>query len=452
MSDFNLLVRGGTVGHNGGLQVVDIAVAEETIVAIAPNLRGTADEEIDATDRYVLPGFIDASVHFNEPGRAEWEGFATGSAALAAGGGTCFLDLPLHSEPPVLDAEQFRRKRTLAEDKSCLDFGLWGGLTPLNLDRLAALRDAGAVGFKAFLSDSGNPSFPRVDERTLREGMRRAAKLGLPVAVHPEDESLTRTHTAVETTAGRTDAKAWLAARPIAAELAGLRLALELAGETGCALHVAQVSSTEAVALIERARDQRIDVTAETGPHHLLLNAQDVAKIGAVAKSAPPIRDEKTRQALWADLRARRIHTVGSNHAPVSPELKNTPDFFAAAVGVAGCQHGFPLLFSACAETLDGDLPLLAAALSQRVAQRFRISRKRGLEPGADADFTLVRLAKPERIEADELWTRHQFSPYVGRRTRARITDTFVRGHAVYRGGRLVNFAAPGIFLRPDKG
>jgi allantoinase len=390
-------------------------------------------------------------VHFNEPGRTEWEGIATGSAALAAGGGTAFFDMPLNSEPPVLDAERFREKRRLAEEKSCVDFALWGGLTPLNLDQLASLRDAGAIGLKAFMSSSGIPSFPRVTTEALREGMKRAAKLGLLVAVHAEDETLAVRHTEEQKARGRSDAQAWLASRPVEVELEAIRIATELAGETGCALHIVHVSSPEGAALIDEARGQRVDVTAETCPHYLLLNAEDVARIGAPAKCAPPIRDESRRKALWSDLRAGRIHTLGSDHSPAPAEMKASPNFFEIWGGIAGIQHGYALLFSECAATLEKDLPRLAALLARNVARRFRLGQRKGsLAVGSDADFCVLELARPRKIQAEDLWTRHRISAYVGRSSRARITDTYVRGQPVYSAGRLVNLPAPGRFLRPD--
>ncbi len=447
---FDLVVRGGLLVTPDAVTLADFAVKLGRIVKIAPQIDQEGHQEIDATGKFVFPGFIDAHVHFNEPGRTEWEGIATGSAALAAGGGTAFFDMPLNSEPPVLDAAHLREKRALAEQKSCVDFALWGGLTPRNLDQLAGLRDAGAIGVKAFMSNSGIASFPHVDERTLREGMKRAAKLGLLVAVHAEDEALAAKLTAEQKAAGHTDAKAWLASRPVEVELAAIRLATELAGETGCALHIVHVSSPEGVALVEDARDQRVDVTAETCPHYLLLNEKDVARIGPLAKCAPPIRDEKRRKAMWAALRAGRVHTIGSDHSPSLADMKDSANFFAVWGGIAGVQHGASLVLSECAETAEKDLPMLAAVLARNVARRFRLDGRKGLlAEGKDADFCLVDFGRPEAIEAEDLWTRHRISAYVGRKNRTRITDTYVRGNAVYADGRLVNLPPPGQFLRP---
>jgi allantoinase len=449
----DLIVRGGKLVTPSGIVEADLAVLRGRIVQIAPEIDEKTVSTLDARGRYVFPGILDAHVHFNEPGRADWEGLATGSAALAAGGGTMFFDMPLNSEPPVLDAANFRIKRALAEEKSCTDFALWGGLTPTNLDKLAGLRDAGAIGLKAFMCNSGIDSFLNVDAASLREGMKRAAKLGLLVAVHAEDDALAAKLTAAQKAKGKTDAKAYLASRPVEVELAAIRLALELAGETGCALHIVHVSSPEGIALITEARDQRVDVTAETCPHYLLLNDKDVVRLGAIAKCAPPLRDEKRRVGLWSELRAGNIQTVGSDHSPSRPEMKDSANMFAVWGGIAGVQHGYELMFSECAKTAEKDLPILAAVLARNVARRFRIDARKGeLAVGRDADFSLIKYGTEHEIEAESLWTRHRISAYVGRKSKVRVTDTYVRGGAVYAAGRLTNLPQPGQFLAPHRG
>ncbi len=447
----DLVVRGGKLVTPDGVERADFGVLRGKIVQIAPEISEDGEATLDASGCHVFPGIIDAHVQFNEPGRTDWEGLASGSAALAAGGGTCFFDLPLNSEPPVLDAAGLRVKRALAEERACTDFALWGGLVPGNLNQLAGLKAAGAIGVKAFMCDSGTASFPRVDAKSLHEGMKRAAQLGLLVAVHAEDEALVAKFTAAQKARGAHDAKAYLASRPVEVELAAITQALELAGETGCALHLVHVSSPEAVALITAARAARVDVTAETSPHYLLLNEKDVIKIGAPAKCAPPIRDEKRRLGLWTELRAGHIQTVASGHSPALPEMKAAEDFFANWSGIAGVQHGFELLFNAGTKTAAQDLPVLAAVLARNVARRFRLDDRKGrLAVGLDADFSLLRLHEKEQpITAGELWTRHPMSAYLGRKSHVRVTHTYVRGGAVWADGKLTSRAHAGQFLKP---
>lgn len=448
----DLVVRGGLLVTPEGVQRADLGIRRGKIVQLEATITDDALATLEADGRHVFPGILDAHVHFNEPGRAEWEGLASGSAALAAGGGTCFFDMPLNSEPPVLDAAGLREKRRLGEQLACTDFALWGGLVPGNLDRLAGLRDAGAIGLKAFMCASGIASFPRVDAATLAQGMKRAAKLGLLVAVHAEDEALAARFTAAQRARGRTDARAYLDSRPVEVELAAIRQALDLAGETGCALHIVHVSTPEGLALIEEARAQRVDVSAETCPHYLLLNEQDVLQLGAPAKCAPPLRAEARRAALWDEFRAGRIQTIGSDHSPAPPELKTAKDFFDVWGGIGGVQHGCELLFDACADSWAADLPRLAAVLARNVARRFRLDDRKGrLAVGLDADFSLLALGPPRTIQAEELWTRHRLSAYTGRASRVRITHTFVRGSAIWADGRLTSRPPSGQFLAPTR-
>jgi allantoinase len=448
----DLVVRGGRVVTPDGIIDAEIGIVRGKIVRLVPHVSDVTTQTLDAGGRYVFPGILDAHVHFNEPGRADWEGIATGSAALAAGGGTMFFDMPLNSEPPVLDAAGLREKRRIAEEKSCTDFALWGGLTPGNLDKLAGLRDAGAIGLKAFMCNSGIASFGNVDAKVLREGMKRAVKLGLLVAVHAEDDAMAAQLTAEMKAAGRSDARAWLDSRPVEVELAAIRVALELAGETGCALHIVHVSSPEGIALITEARLQRVDVTAETCPHYLLLNEKDVERLGPLAKCAPPLRTEKRRKAMWAELRAGHIQTVGSDHSPSLPEMKDSANMFAVWGGIGGVQHGAELLISECEKTAAKDLPVLAAVLARNVARRFQIDDRKGqIALGRDADFSLIEYGKARTIEAEDLWTRHRISAYVGEKSRARVTHTYVRGGAIYADGRFTNLPQPGPFLAPHR-
>jgi allantoinase len=446
----DLIVRGGLVVTPEGIHAADLGILEGRIVQIAPEITDASHMTLEAEGRYVFPGIIDAHVHFNEPGRADWEGLAHGSLALAAGGGTCFFDMPLNSEPPVLDAAGLREKRAVAEHQSCTDFALWGGLVPGNLDKLAGLRDTGAIGLKAFMCNSGIDSFPRVDAASLLAGMKRAVKLGMLVAVHAEDDGLAAKFTAEQQAKGRHDAKAYLASRPVEVELVAIRQALEFAGETGCALHIVHVSSPEGIALITEARAQRVDVTAETCSHYLLLNEKDVVKLGAPAKCAPPLRDEKRRLAMWGALRAGEIQTIGSDHSPAPPDMKTSKDFFAIWGGIGGVQHGFQLLMNECVATLEKDLPMLAAALARNVARRFRIDGRKGLlTEGYDADFSLIEFGPKRKITADELWTRHHISPYIGRSNQTRVTHTYVRGCPVWADGGVASGSPKGQFLRP---
>ena len=339
MSAFDVLVRGGTVVMPAGVLHVDIGVVEGKITALAQELAGGGREEIEARGRHIFPGVIDAHVHFNEPGRADWEGLHSGSRALAAGGATLFFDMPLNAHPPTTDAASFRLKLAAAESQSLVDFALWGGLVPGNVERLAELADCGVVGFKAFMANSGIEDFACVDDGTLRAGMKRAATLALPVAVHAESETLTRRLAQERISSGRTSIRDYLESRPVAAELDALRRALEVAGETGCALHVVHVSCGAGIRLIAEARRAGLNVSCETCPHYLTLTAEDVEQIGATAKCAPPLRSAREQEELWRELLDGQVDTVGLDHSPAPPEMKRSANFFEVWGGISGGQH-----------------------------------------------------------------------------------------------------------------
>jgi allantoinase len=447
----DLLVRGATLVTAGGLARADVAAGGGRIVGIGPGLGFDAAETLDASGLYVLPGIIDSHVHFNEPGRTDWEGLGTGSASLAAGGGTAFFDMPLNSLPPVTDAASLALKRAAAERSSRTDFAIWGGLVPGNVDQLEPMRDAGAIGFKAFMCNSGVDEFERADPQTLRAGMKRAAALGMLVAVHAEDEILARIRTS-EAHARGTDVRTWLTSRPVELELAAIRTAVDIAGETGCALHIVHVSSPDGVALAREARARGIDVSVETCPHYLLLSEQDVVGLGAPAKCFPPLRPDALRLGLWGDLESGRIDTVGSDHSPAPPDMKRSLDFFQVWGGISGCQHGFGLLLSEALARRAPEvaLPHLSSLLSSNVARRFRIDRAKGtLALGMDADMTVVEIGGEHALSNQDLLYRHRQGPYDGRKSRVRIARTIVRGRTVFSQGRVAPGAPTGHFIRP---
>ncbi len=449
----DLIVRGGTLVRPEGLARGDIAVAGGRIVAIGHELGYSAVEEIDASGLHVLPGIIDSHVHFNEPGRVEWEGIETGSNALAAGGGTAFFDMPLNSLPPVTTAASLALKRAAAERSSRTDFAIWGGLIPGNVDELEGMRDAGAIGFKAFMCNSGVEEFPHIDSATLQAGMKRAAELGMLVAVHAEDDALARLRT-VEQHARGTDARTWLKSRPVELELAAIRMAAEIAGETGCALHIVHVSSPDGVALAREERNRGVNISVETCPHYLLLADDDVIRLGATAKCFPALRPEALRLRLWDALRDGGIDTIGSDHSPAPPSMKKSEDFFAIWGGISGCQHGFELMLSEAISRRPPEqaLPQFSRLLATNVARRFRINRAKGrLAEGIDADLTLINIADEHSLSNGDLLYRHRQGPYDGRKSSVRIVRTIVRGATVFSKGRIAPGAPAGHFITPDR-
>jgi allantoinase len=433
MSDFDLLVR---------TREQDIGINEGKFAALGANLSGSAKSELDARDLAVFPGVIDAHVHFNEPGRTDWEGFASGSRAAAAGGTTTVFEMPLNAHPPTTNRENFELKRAAAEAGSLVDFGLWGGLVPGNLSELEALRDCGVVALKAFMCNSGIDDFPHVDRATLRAGMERAAELDLLVAVHAESEKMTSALIGAARAAGKKGVRDYLDSRPIEAELEAIRCAIDIAAETGCRLHIVHVSCGIGVALVAEARANGIDVSSETCPHYLVLTDADMERLGAVAKCAPPLRPSVDQHQLRDWL--AHLTTIGSDHSPSPPEMKQRENFFDVWGGISGCQHLLSLL-------IDAEIPSdeIRRLTSGDVAGRFRVSAKGAIAIGKDADFTLVDVNAAEVVIPESLHYRHKQSPYVGRTIRSRVRRTFLRGQTIFEDGKF----APrpiGKLVRPD--
>jgi allantoinase len=419
-----MIVRGASIATPEGMLSCDLAIEEGRITAVAPELPGAA-EEIDARGLTVFPGLIDVHVHFNEPGRTEWEGAATGSSALAAGGGTLFFDMPLNSSPCTVNAAAFDAKRAALERASFTDFALWGGIVPGNLDALPELAERGAIGFKAFMTDSGLPEFPRSDDRTLYEGMRIAARLDLPVAVHAENHELVGA-------TGRS-IREYLDSRPVLAEIEAIRRAALLAREAGAKLHIVHISSGRGVAEALEARAHGVDISIETCAHYLYFTEEDMLRIGAVAKCAPPLRPAAERDALCAALLRGEIDIVGSDHSPAPLSMKRDENFFRVWGGIAGVQSTLAVL-------LDRACPpqRIAAVCAAGPAQRFGIADKGRIAVGNDADFALVDLDAHYTVTADSLFQRHRLSPYVGVRFRGVVRRTVLRGETVFANGKIV--------------
>ena len=427
----DLIVRGGDVVRADGVQRLDIAVDDGLVSELSPTISTSGETEIDAHELTVFAGVIDSHVHFNDPGRAGWEGAQTGSAALAAGGGTCFVDMPLNSSPPTLDGPAFDAKLAALQGRSYTDFALYGGLTPDNLEHLEELAERGVVGFKAFLCPSGIDEFPYADDGTLLRGMEQAAKLGLPVLLHAENADITNQFIDLAKRHKQTDARAFLASRPVIAEQEAISRALLFAEETGCAIHVVHVSTARGVQLIRRAVTERsVDASCETCPHYLTFNEDDLKAIGLRLKCAPPLRSEAERRALLNELHGGQIDTVGSDHSPCPSDLKDTDDMLTAWGGVPGVQTTLRALL-----TLDVDHQRIASLLAESPADRFRLRNKGGIRIGRDADLTLVDLASSSTLTREELRDRHRLSPYVGRPLRGTVKQVLLRGETICRAG-----------------
>jgi allantoinase len=452
MPTFDLIVRGGTLVRHSSLEISDLGVSDGKIVALESEILGSAGEEIDARGLHIFPGVIDAHVHFNEPGRTDWEGISSGSRAFAAGGGTTFVDMPLNSSPVTIDGPSFDLKLAAMQASSLTDFALWGGLVPGNLEHLPELASRGVMGFKAFMSNSGLTEFDAADDLTLLEGMRVAATLGLPVAVHAESDSITLVLSSRLRAAGKTGIRDYLESRPVLAELEAISRAILLAEETGCALHIVHISSGRGVALAAQARARGVNVTLETCPHYLAFTDDDLERLGAVLKCAPPVRNLLERDHLWREVLTGQVDIIGSDHSPAPPEMKtqweSSGDFFAIWGGISGVQSTLAVMLSEGVQARGLPLGLVAKMLATKPAERFGFAYKGKLEIGFDADISLLDLSRSFTLEPEALLYRHTQSPYLGQKFAGVINRTVSRGQTIFRDGVIVE-GARGQFVRP---
>lgn len=403
---FDLLIQGGrdAAGHR-----LDVAIRDGRIMGTGSFEEKSANRVLDAQGKILLPNLIDPHVHFNQPGRSEWEGLATGTAAARAGGIATVFDMPLNSTPPVLSLKEFEAKQAAIAEHACIDVKIWAGIIPGNHRDLKAMARAGAIGFKAFYCDSGLDEFPATDRESLIRAMQEIADTGLRVAVHAE-------HPAYLQPGGSTS-KQWCENRPIQAELAAIEDVIRAAAKTGCKAHIVHISSAEGIQLVHRLKQMLgIDVTCETCPHYLLLNQADMERIGARAKCAPPLRPEQDRQALVDCFKTGLIDVLGSDHSPCLSSMKDGR-FDEAWGGISGVQHGLQLLYAAMPDAL----PMIVDCMSTRVASAFGLRKTGQLAAGQAAPRFLLNPAIETNVDDIDLLYRNRQSAFTGMSLRGKF-------------------------------
>jgi allantoinase len=405
----------------------------------------------DVGGRMILPGLVDAHVHINEPGRTEWEGFATATRAAAAGGVTTLVDMPLNSSPVSTTPEALSRKLAAAAGKLWVDCGFYGGIVPGNADQVGPLAVAGVLGFKAFLCHSGIDEFPNVAADDLRAAMPRIAATGRPLLVHAELVGPLAAEVEARFLANPKTYAAYLATRPREWELQAIQLLIDLCREFHCPVHIVHLSAADALPMIAEARAAGLPLTVETCPHYLSFAAEEIPDGDPRFKCAPPIRERANRERLWRLLRLGLIDTIGSDHSPAPPELKHLAagDLRRAWGGIASLQLLLPAAWTtapvrgvALADVID--------CLSWRPARLVGLEGRKGaLAPGCDADLVVFDPEAEFTVTAAELHHRHKVTPYEGRTLRGRVERTYLRGRLVYDAGRFVGAASGQTILHP---
>ncbi len=455
---YELVIKNGNVVLPDQVLKLDVAVTGGKIAALGVELPTAPHTKvIDAEGHYVLPGMIDMHVHFNEPTMGHWEGFRSGSASLAAGGCTTYADMPLNGNPPTINGAALKLKAEAAAGNSAVDYVLWGGLVPGNLDDLEELAAAGVIGFKAFLSNPGGEGegrFREVDDDTLYQGMQKIASLGGILALHAESEDITATLSADVMRNGRSSASDFSACRPPEAEHEAVARALLYSERTGCRLHFVHISTAAAIDMIHEAKLRGQKVSSETCPHYLILNEKDMEELGPVAKCAPPLRSQEEREKLWEVLAQGKIDLIASDHSPCPTELKvkSGLSFFEAWGGISGAQSSLELMFHEGVNVRGLPVTLISQLLASHPAKRFGLEHRKGsIALGMDADLVLLDPNTSYTLSEEDLLYRHKHSPYLGMNLSCKVTATICRGNVVYTSEEGVISGESGQWLRIRK-
>lgn len=406
-----------------------VRIADGRITAVEPYDADAGGAVLRLPDTaHLLPGIVDTHVHVNEPGRTEWEGFATATRAAALGGVTTLVDMPLNSIPATTSLDALAAKQAAAEGQLVVDTGFWGGAVPDSLGSLESLWDAGVFGFKCFLAPSGVEEFPALDGPQLTTALTEIAAFDGLLIVHAEDAG-------VLDAAPHPPSRAYadfLLSRPHEAETTAIRALLEGARATGCRVHVLHLSSARALDLLADARADGVRVTVETCPHYLCLTAEEIPDAAPEFKCCPPIRDDANRDALWDGLRSGVIDLVVSDHSPATAAMKcaGGGDLQQAWGGISGLQVGFTAVAH---EALRRGLALADVSrwMATNTADLVGLDQKGRIAVGADADLAVLDTAVPWQVTADRLAHRNPISAYDGRTYAGSVTHTLLRGQPV---------------------
>jgi allantoinase len=402
----------------------------------------------DFGDLVISPGVIDSHVHVNEPGRTEWEGFATATRAAAAGGVTTIVDMPLNSSPVTTSVAALRAKRKAAAGQCQIDVAFYGGLVPGSAQHVPALIDAGVCGIKAFLCDSGLDEFPAVTEYDLRQALPVLAARGVPLLVHAELSDASSTMP-VKATNHRMHEQS----RPRSWERSAIELLIRLCREFNAPIHIVHLADSDSLDIIRAARLEGLPLSVETCPHYLHFATEELPDSDTRYKCAPPIRSARDREKLWNALAGGAIDTIGSDHSPCPPEMKrlNNDDFAAAWGGIASLQLTLSTVWTG-ARRKGLSLEHLAQWLSTNSAQLVGLSTRKGqITPGFDADLVVWNPDDKWTVRASDLHHRHKISAYDGKTLWGTIRRTYVRGRLVYSDGEFSNEPTGRLIERPQQ-
>ncbi|MDY7543525.1 allantoinase AllB [Cryobacterium sp. 5B3] len=380
----------------------------------------------------LLPGLVDTHVHVNEPGRTDWEGFASATRAAMFGGVTTVIDMPLNSIPPTTTVRGLELKRAAAGPQSSVNVGFWGGAVPGNLGTLHELHAAGVFGFKAFLSPSGVDEFPALSSAELLAAGAEIAAFGGLLLVHAEDPAELD---AAPPAHGRSYA-GFLASRPPQAEASAIDRVIDAVRRTGVRAHILHLSAAAALPRLRAARAEGLPITVETCPHYLSFAAEQIPDGATAFKCCPPIRDAANQELLWEALLDGTIDLVASDHSPATAELKlgHGGDFGLAWGGISGLELSLPAVWTAARASGIG-LERVLGWMSAATARFAGLPGKGTIRQGADADLVSFAPEESFTVDVSALQHKNPVSAFDGATLRGRVHSTWLAGTLVHETG-----------------
>jgi allantoinase len=446
---YDLVVSGRLALPGDRLVDGELGIRDGRIAAIAEPGSLAASERIEARG-LVLPGVVDAHVHTrSEPA----EGITRATIAAAAGGVTTIVDMPYDDPTPITNVGVFIEKTAAVGREAITDVALWATIAKTDgLDEIEELVSAGACGFKVSTFETHPVRFPRIRDGELYLAMQRIHAAGSLIAFHAENDELVRRLSGRLEAAGRTDASSHAAARPPVAETEAVGRALELALATGVRVHIVHATVERAFTLVQRAREDGVDATAETCLHYLLMDEDDMARQGARVKINPPLRPRVEVEHLWRLLVAGQISHVTTDHVGWTRDRKETRSIFDAKSGVPALEVFLPLFFDEAVHRRGLPIALVTRMLSENPARRLGLwPQKGGLVIGADADLVVFDPDRRWRVDEARLLTPSGWSPYHGRDVVGGIDLVLVRGRQVFARSELTGSAGQGRWVRPNQ-
>ena len=422
-----------------------IAIDEGKIVKIAKTTNlPAASTKTNLKGHMVLPGLIDCHVHMRDQQLAYKETFFTGTSAAAAGGVTSVIDMP-NNKPVTMDSFSLKERMKLAEKHAMINIA-FNSAFPKRLEEVAEVVDAGAVGFKVYLS-SRIGGIDIDDDDLLLAAFREAAGNGVPVAVHAEDREIIEEQRNEMEVVGRNDADAYVAAHPPEAEVKSIQRILQLVKKSGVRIHFCHVSSKLGLDAVIVAKEAGLPVTCEVTPHNLLLSSEQYRRSGFFALTDPPLRTQEDVSTLWSALKHGFIDVIASDHAPHTIKEKNVDSVWEAKAGVPGLETTLPLLL-----TQVNKERLSLAELVRRTAEEpskiFHLSNRGVLEEGRWADLVVVDMKQEYEIDSSRFMSKAKYSPFDGMRVKGKPLKTFVNGKLVMDEGEIISEQKTGNIVR----